>query len=212
MKRDTKDNILRAAIKVFAQKGYKAATVREIGKEAGAANISAVTYHFQGKENLYRAVLEFMFEDADRLIPEIEIDVEMMTPTEKLRFFILMYMRIIYIIDSDLDADLSSIFSKEVTHPSPFLSEMVQTYLTPGSIKLQAILEEFMGEHVPRETIRHCEDSIMGQIYYQFFAWPLIIRLHPNQPQAHTQIDKLAQHIFTFTIGGLRAIKETYHR
>ena len=211
MKSNTKENILRAAIKVFARKGYKAATVREIGLEAGAANLSAVAYHFKGKENLYKAVLEFMFEDANKFIPQkIPSATKEMRPKEKLRIFIETFMKIIYVIDNRLDADLASIFSKEVTHPSPFLSEMVQKYLIPGSRDLREILVAMIGEKAPFEVIQNCEDSIMGQIYYQLFAWPLIIRADPDRPAAHTRIDTLANHIFLFTIGGIEAIKKHY--
>ncbi len=67
-----------------------------------------------------------------------------------------------------------------------------------------------MGKKVPHEIIRQCEDSIMGQIYYQQFAWPLIIRTYPDQPLPHTQIDKNSHHIFLFTLGGLEAVKKQY--
>ena len=210
MQDNTKEKILRAAIKIFAVKGYTAATVREIGLEAGAANISAVTYHFKGKENLYKAVLEFMFEDANKFIPEEKtIEIEL-TPEEKLRFFILMYMKIIYVIDTKLDSDLASIFSKEVIHPSPFLGEMVKKHIKPAGEELQKILMEIIGKNAPFDVIRNCEDSIMGQIYYQQFAWPLIIRSYPDQPLPHTQIEKTARHIFLFTLGGLETIKKQY--
>ena len=208
----TKENILKAAVKIFARKGYKATTLREIGLVAGAANLSAVAYHFKGKENLYKAVLEFMFEDANRFIPEenpIESKKEI-PPNEKLRIFILAFMRIIYVIDTELDADLALIFSKEVTHPSPFLSEMVQKYILPSSRSLQEILTQIIGTKAPFEIIRNCEDSIMGQIYYQLFAWPLISRVYPDQPDPHTQIDTMAGHIFLFTLGGLAAVKKQY--
>jgi TetR/AcrR family transcriptional regulator, regulator of cefoperazone and chloramphenicol sensitivity len=209
MKNNTKENILRAAIKIFASKGYKAATVREIGQEAGAANLSAVTYHFKGKENLYKSVLEFMFEDASRFIPKKIADTAQdIDPKESLRIFILTLMNIIYVIDSELDADLASIFSKEVTHPSPFLSEMVEKHMVPISEKLHKLLVEIIGEKAPCDVIRNCEDSIMGQIYYHLFAWPLIIRADPDHPAAHTQIDTIAHHIFLFTYGGLITIKK----
>jgi TetR/AcrR family transcriptional regulator, regulator of cefoperazone and chloramphenicol sensitivity len=208
MKNKTKENILRAAIKIFARKGYKAATVREIGLQAGAANLSAITYHFKGKENLYKNVLEFMFEDANKFFPEKACTLsDRPNPEEKLKIFITTFMRIIYVLDTELDSDLASIFSKEVTHPSPFLTEMVEKHLTPGSEKLQEILLEIVGEETPFDVIRNCEDSIMGQIYYQLFAWPLIVRSHPNQPAPHTQIDTVAHHIFLFSLGGLESIK-----
>lgn len=49
----TKDLILDVAKKYFCEKGYEGTSVRDICKDAGA-NVSAIKYHFGGKENLYR--------------------------------------------------------------------------------------------------------------------------------------------------------------
>jgi AcrR family transcriptional regulator len=52
---ETKQRILAAAINVFAEQGYNAATLREITSAAGV-NIAAVNYHFGSKQALMRAV------------------------------------------------------------------------------------------------------------------------------------------------------------
>lgn len=212
MESNTKENILRAAIKIFARKGYKSATIREIGSEAGAANLSAIAYHFKGKENLYKAVLEFMFEDANKFIPIHKSNDTEPTPEEKLKHFIFKYMQIIYVLDTELDSDMASIFSKEVTHPSPFLNEMVQKYIVPGGRELQNILFDIIGSKTPFDMIRKCEDSIMGQVYYQLFAWPLISGSYPDEPPAHKQIKEKAHHIYLFTMGGVAEIKKSLHK
>lgn len=54
---DSKELLLEAAKRVFAAKGYEGATVKDLADEAGV-NVSLVSYHFGGKENLYRSCLE----------------------------------------------------------------------------------------------------------------------------------------------------------
>ena len=49
---DTKLRLLETAGMVFAEKGFRAATVREICQRAGV-NLAAVNYHFGDKERLY---------------------------------------------------------------------------------------------------------------------------------------------------------------
>ncbi len=53
----TRRALLAAGIDAFAEHGYEAASVRDITAKA-EVNQGAITYHFGGKEGLYRAVLE----------------------------------------------------------------------------------------------------------------------------------------------------------
>lgn len=55
--RNTREKLLKSGEKVFAEKGYHGATVKAIADEAGC-NVSLISYHFEGKEGLFRAMLE----------------------------------------------------------------------------------------------------------------------------------------------------------
>lgn len=54
---DTRERLIRAAAQLFAEKGYEGASVKELAHEAGV-NVSLVSYHFGGKEGLFKACLE----------------------------------------------------------------------------------------------------------------------------------------------------------
>lgn len=54
---NTKQSILHAARKLFAERGLEATTVKEIGA-AARLNPALIYYYFPGKEALYRAVLQ----------------------------------------------------------------------------------------------------------------------------------------------------------
>lgn len=54
---DTRERLLAAAAGIFAQRGFSGSTVKEIAEAAGC-NISLISYHFQGKEGIFRALLE----------------------------------------------------------------------------------------------------------------------------------------------------------
>jgi AcrR family transcriptional regulator len=53
----TRQKLLQAASQVFSKRGFSGATVKAIAAEAGC-NISLISYHFGGKEGLFRALLE----------------------------------------------------------------------------------------------------------------------------------------------------------
>jgi AcrR family transcriptional regulator len=54
---DTKERLLDAAERLFAQRGFSATSLRDITAEA-QANLASVNYHFGGKEPLLDAVFE----------------------------------------------------------------------------------------------------------------------------------------------------------
>jgi TetR/AcrR family transcriptional regulator, regulator of cefoperazone and chloramphenicol sensitivity len=51
----TRERLLDASEKLFAERGFRSASVRDITREA-TCNIASVNYHFGGKQNLYREV------------------------------------------------------------------------------------------------------------------------------------------------------------
>jgi AcrR family transcriptional regulator len=51
----TKRELLTAAQKLFAERGFRGTSIRDIATESGS-NTAAVNYHFGSKENLYREV------------------------------------------------------------------------------------------------------------------------------------------------------------
>jgi len=56
----TRDRILKAAERLFAERGYEATSVRAIVAKA-RVNQAAINYHFAGKDGLYREVLRAAF-------------------------------------------------------------------------------------------------------------------------------------------------------
>ena len=54
----TKEQIVLAAERLFAERGYEGVSLREIGAAAGSGNNSAVQYHFGSKEQLVVAIFE----------------------------------------------------------------------------------------------------------------------------------------------------------
>ena len=58
----TKESIMSAAMRLFAEKGLKHVTVREICK-AAKVNVALVNYHFRNKNVLYQACVERLFHE-----------------------------------------------------------------------------------------------------------------------------------------------------
>jgi len=72
----TRDAILDAAERRFAERGFAAVSVREISTEAGLRNQASLYHHFRHKRALYEAVLARGIEPILALVSESAEDVE----------------------------------------------------------------------------------------------------------------------------------------
>src|SRR5271169_1596249 len=84
---ETRRQLLEAAGEVFAESGFRDATVREICRRAGA-NIAAVNYHFGDKETLYAEVLRYSQGRALEKYPPLLGVAADAPPEKKLRAFV----------------------------------------------------------------------------------------------------------------------------
>ena len=58
---NTRGSLIKAAVHLFAEKGFQGASVRDIVVKA-RVNQAAINYHFKGKDGLYLEVLKTAFE------------------------------------------------------------------------------------------------------------------------------------------------------
>lgn len=57
MENESKGRLLNAAIQLFAEHGYEGVSIRRLAETAGV-NSALISYHFHGKNGLYRSILE----------------------------------------------------------------------------------------------------------------------------------------------------------
>jgi AcrR family transcriptional regulator len=57
---DTREQLLKTASKLFAEKGFEAVTTRELAREADV-NIAMIAYYFGSKDGLFKAMIEERF-------------------------------------------------------------------------------------------------------------------------------------------------------
>ena len=78
---DKKQTIVSAALRVFARKGYRAASIQEIAEEAGVAK-GSIYLHFKSKDELALAAVADVYDRVRRRMAELEAD-ESLTPRER---------------------------------------------------------------------------------------------------------------------------------
>src|SRR5437870_4480662 len=141
---DTEERILTAAVRVFADKGFKAATVRDISRLAGA-NLAAINYYFRSKENLYDAAVR---RACGTCISGIEFpEGQPGEPAaQKLRRFIRLMVE--HMLEMPDPAALQ-LMMREMLHPTATGAGWVQNYIRPMAGRLKAILAELLPADTP---------------------------------------------------------------
>jgi AcrR family transcriptional regulator len=203
---NTRERLLQAAMEVFAERGFEAATIREICRRANA-NVAAVHYHFGDKQRLYTAIFDTMFtllrERRRSFLPGNA------PPQKRLRIYIRALFEEIFDCNGDAArcTQLSAIYLKEMARPTEILDRVVADHMRRDAEELYSIVGSLLGEDCATTEVINCSASVIGQILYYYQAEPIISRLHPDREPVPMRIDELVDHIWHFSLGGIY-----YHR
>ncbi len=200
---ETKLRLLGAAGEVFAERGFRDATVREICERA-EANIAAVNYYFGDKEGLYREVLNHWAElSRQKYPPDLGLRGDA-TAEERLNAFIRSFL--FRILDKSQPGWHGKLMVREMTQPTEALNDLIDEVYRPLTERLDAIVGELLGLAASTEKIRQCTRSVLGQCAYYRHARPVIQRMTPDQRFEPDDIEQLAKHITAFSLAGIRQI------
>jgi len=198
---NVQQRILEAAGKIFAEKGFKNASVREICERA-EVNIAAVNYHFSGKEALYVEVVKHWKDVAFEKFPFDFAQDESNSPEDRLRYFIkCVLLHTLYEVESPW---FGTFMARESIEPTKAIQELTEESIGPSINLLFSIVKLLLGKIASDETIRLYSASILGQCtFYQYS--PHIIKNHFKTPEfTLEEIDKLANHITEFSLAVIK--------
>ncbi|MUM78663.1 DUF1956 domain-containing protein [Pseudodesulfovibrio sp. F-1] len=201
---NTKDALLAAAIEVFADKGFDAATVRDICGRA-RANVAAVNYHFGGKDALYVAVLREVFpKDEYDFVTNRDDDAP-----ERLRTFLGALAREIYERGNGMVAQRWAIFLREMAKPSANLDFIVQRQVQPRADELRDIVAAILGPDITERAMAFSCSNIWALMLDHLLTQPILDRLTPQRPMVQASMDDFIGHVVKFSLGGLHAVRES---
>ncbi|MBI4325205.1 MAG: CerR family C-terminal domain-containing protein [Chloroflexi bacterium] len=202
---ETRQRLLEAAGEVFAEVGFRAATVREICQRAGA-NVAAVNYHFGDKQRLYLEVLRYSYRLALEKFP-LESGLPAGAPAEeRLRAFVRSFL--LRIFDKGRFAWRGRLISREMVDPTGALDALVQEEIRPQAEALSSIVRQLAGDAASEEFIRSCGYSIVSQCVFYHHCQPVICRLFPEQRFDRQEIERLAGHITRFSLAALQQLAQ----
>jgi len=203
---DARQRLLDAAGQVFAEKGYSGATIREICDRAGA-NVASVNYYFGDKEGIYRSVFEYAHGRVhDHLVQSVAEHADS-PPEARLTMFVRAHLWSMLGTEGP-PAWFSTLITREMIDPTHLQHDLVESELRPRSDMLLGIIRELLGPNATEDQVRHCELSVIGQSVFYKLARPFIEILHPEQGYDEADIEAMADHVASFSLAGIAAVKK----
>ncbi|MEL1249661.1 CerR family C-terminal domain-containing protein [Aurantiacibacter gilvus] len=127
-----REKLINAAIERFGKRGFDAVGTREIAAAVDTP-MSSITYHFGGKEGLYHAAAEHIFDHLrDQLGAErIDLPGEDASPQERTDAICAMIHSAGEFMLSERSAAFALFIGREQQNPSPAVSKLMQTKIMP---------------------------------------------------------------------------------
>ncbi len=196
---ETKSRLIDVAGQIFGEKGYEAATVREICQLA-EANLAAVNYYFGDKRRLY---IESVKQACVARGEEVPLPpwTASTPPETRLREFI--ETMIARMVDYPGPIWHLQLTMREMSEPTEACGELVRDFIRPHFLLLTEILSHLMPSDTTPVDLRLAAFSVMGQILYHRLARPVILALVGAKEMETYTGGRLARHIADFSLAAL---------
>ncbi len=197
----TRHSIIKAAVDLFAEKGFEGASVRDIVTKA-CVNQAAINYHFKGKDGLYLEVLKTAFE---KLTDHAGFNPDKLTSLsreEALRSFV--YQQLRPLLFRDEMSRYIRMFAWESAHPTKVFRKFMATNSASYLTAAVDLVRRFLPPGTQKRAALCGAIWLMGQcsIFVRnrelFAQEPFSIAI--DEPF----VDELTELITRLAIGGLR--------
>lgn len=193
--------LIEAASEVFARHGFTGTRVREIVRAADV-NLASVNYYFGGKEGLYAATLKELAEQRRQQTPAPPAGSAESTEEELERQVLVILERF---VEGGERSTLGRILAHESMNPTAYFNQLIADIVRPELDRMRELVERLAPRGTDADTITRTAMSIMGQCLFYLFARGAVERLYPRL-MGRDGCERLARHIATFSIAGIRAI------
>jgi AcrR family transcriptional regulator len=199
----TKERLLDAACKIFAEKGYRGASVSQICKAADV-NVASVSYYFGGKEALYQQAWKHAHDIQIKLYPPDGGVDPSCSPEEKLKGRIRMGLQRALTGDG---IELS-IIKHEMVNPTGLLLQIIEETIEPLRKSTQENLKEILGPNCDQLAMELCEICTVA---------PWLHATNKKKAKMHKglspifdekNLTRLVEYYYIFMLGGIQSIRK----
>jgi AcrR family transcriptional regulator len=200
--RETRERVLRSAAQLFADRGFKKVTVRDICR-AARANVAAVNYHFGDKSGLYREVLQRAIDVVRSTNDAARVAGEGRDAAERLRRYI--HVSLCRAVADSQVSWISRLIQREIADPTPAFDTLIDQGIRPRIEDLSAMVAELLDCPAADDRVARCVVSIHSQ-WLLFATHPMASRLRSKFHLRSESPDRIADHIATFSVAGIQAV------
>lgn len=192
---DARSRLVLAALRLFAEKGYEAATTREIC-DAAAANISAIRYYFGDKAGLYRVVFtEPMGETKCHTNIATYSDLPL---AEALGRFFTEFLDCLK-MGEEIRLVMKLHF-REMIEPTGIWQQEIDTEIKPQHEALVAMLKEHLGLQRIDADLHRLAFAIVGMAVYFYVGQEVVTAISPQLLSTPKVIDVLAERLAGYAV------------
>lgn len=196
--KDTEKKIINAARKVFYDKGFKGATMREIAKEANT-NLAMVNYYFRSKENLFYIINDETFMALlSKLSQCVQMDV---TIEEKITNIIHEYVDFFLV-----NPHIPSFISGEIIRNPQQIAKLMKEKISKSKIHIE--LDRQIQQNIeagyfkPQTSFMKIFTNILSLTIFPILSQPIIKEAFDMDDEAYSQFmierkDEIAEMILT---------------
>ena len=206
----TRQRLIEAAGEVFADVGFRDATIRDICARAGA-NIAAVNYHFGDKERLYAQVIEDAYCSADHEYLQ-ELRGDGLEPEKRLEIFVRGF--IAKLLVGGRPSWHMKLISREMVDPTAQMNVIIDKHIRPQfeilrEITIAVLGPAFKDDH---QALNLCAASVVGQCLHYHHSRAVGTRLCPGMYDHPELVDELTAHVTRFSLHAMKGIRAERER
>ena len=211
---DTRKRLIEAAMPAFAEHGFSAVSTRELAKSANT-NLSAIPYHFNGKEGLYHAVLETIIEEAqaccgsvaEKIRHKLESAPQITLAKGEPLIRELIQTIVSFLVSKGKSRHRATLIIRELTTPSDGFQQLYQGYMQEVHTTLTHLVAALLHENPDSTSSVLRAHALLGQVIFFSAGRELIKARTDGKKFTQSRLDEITTIVtetFTSSILAMR--------
>jgi AcrR family transcriptional regulator len=202
----TRERLLSASLKAFGHNDYQAVSTRQIVEQA-QANISAISYHFGGKQQLYLATAEYLAQSIRHNMQHAMRSIPANPEASECREHLTQFIHALAhdILEGELSADAAGFIFREQLNPTAAFDILYRELMEPMQSTYAQLLSCALYEQPDDKQIKLMTHALLGQILIFRVGQTTILRRLDARALTTPDVTQIATMITQNTLAAIDA-------